>query len=41
MVGNSQAAIVGRGKEWLALEFRIWLRRARKFYDVTEMPCGG
>ena len=21
MVGNSQAAIVGRGKEWLALEF--------------------
>lgn len=31
MLGNSQAAMVGRGKERLkAREFRIWLSAARK-----------
>ncbi len=38
MVGNSQAVMVGRGKERLkARVFRIWLwRRGSAVYDVTE-----
>lgn len=42
MVGNSQAAIVGRGTERLKAQFRIWLwRRGSAVYDVTEVPCDG